>query len=222
MRNKLYTIAALVMLTMSEHLYCTELREGKLVDVQKINPTIRINLFLATGNNPLDLVLYAPDTPCYVIEEVAHALDALQKELQPLGYGLLIKDGFRPLWAQRKLWEAVQKFNFPNPDDYISDPYVEGGRHTRGTAVDVSLVHLSDGTELAMPPFAFAPVSHQHYEGPELSAEQIKNRDFLKSMMIKHGFTPIRTEWWHYDFKNWRTYKPMNYQFSEIPLLAAH
>jgi hypothetical protein len=34
--------------------------------------------------------------------------------------------------------------------------------------------------------------------------------------MEKHGFVPIRTEWWHYNLKNWDKYPIMDYSFEEL------
>jgi zinc D-Ala-D-Ala dipeptidase len=210
------TLSALFILLSGVHAYA-ELKEARLVDIQALCPQIKVNLFLESGDNPLNLTVYPKGTKAYMLEDAAYALIEVQKELEPVGYGLEIADAFRPLWAQKKLWDAVQLLNLPRPDDYISDPYTEGGRHTRGTAVDLKIIKLDDGTPLSFPPFSFDQRAHQDYFGPGITPEQISNRELLKSLMIKHGFTPIKTEWWHYDYKNWRDYKPLNYQFSEIP-----
>lgn len=199
-----------------------ELKEAKLVEIQSINPTISVKLFLATGINPLHLKLHDDTVKAYALEDVAFELDAIQKELATQGLGLEIVDAFRPMWAQKLMWDAVLKMNLEHPDDYISDPFVEFGRHTRGTAVDVRIITLSDGNPIPLPPFVFAPPAHQNYNGPELTQEQIDNREFLKHLMMKHGFTTISHEWWHFDYKNWRNYKPLNYQFSEIPGLISN
>ncbi|MCA1632060.1 MAG: hypothetical protein LC774_17390 [Acidobacteria bacterium] len=34
--------------------------------------------------------------------------------------------------------------------------------------------------------------------------------------MEAEGFTPYEPEWWHYDFKDWRSYPILNLSFSEI------
>ena len=57
------------------------------------------------------------------------------------GLTLLIWDGYRPLSCQKKLWEVC-----PNPL-YVSPPE-KGGRHTRGTAVDCTVVVLETGLEM--------------------------------------------------------------------------
>src|SRR6266851_9371341 len=103
-----------------------------LVDIQKIISTIHIEVYYATKKNFTGQQIY-PVEKCYVHKDVANALSKVQNELNRQGLGLKIWDGYRPLFAQWKLWSIV-------PDErYVSDP-VKGGRHTRGTAVDVTLV----------------------------------------------------------------------------------
>ena len=36
----------------------------------------------------------------------------------------------------------------------------------------------------------------------KLTKKQLKNRQFLRDVMIKHGFKPISTEWWHFTLKD--------------------
>ena len=35
-----------------------------------------------------------------------------------------------------------------------------------------------------------------------LTQQQINNRMYLREVMIKHGFKPLETEWWHFTLKN--------------------
>ena len=76
-----------------------------------------------------------------LLDHVATALKKVQTTLAPLGLGLKVWDGFRPRSAQIKFWQI-----YPDPR-YVSNPYTELGRHTRGTAVDVTLINLR--TDLA-------------------------------------------------------------------------
>ncbi len=190
---------------------------AKLVEVQKISPTIVVELYFASDTNFLGKALYPKNAKAYLLEEVALALDKVQHELARFGYGLKIMDALRPMWAQKKLWEGVLAINIKNPENYVSNPYDEneGGRHTRGTAIDVRLINLSDGSELSMPPLSFAQEAHQGCI-TNLTADQIKNREFLKAIMMHHGFTPIRCEWWHYDYPGWRNFASIDKSFDEI------
>jgi len=197
--------------------FMLEAKIAQLVKIKGINPSIYVDLVFENGIDalPIDLKVYPKNTSCYLAQEVAEALNVVQKELNLMGFGLLIRDGFRPIWVQKKLWEEILKLPIDNPDDYISNPVQEGGRHTRGTAVDLMIVK-KDGSSLPCPPFLFSEESHQNYFGDKLTHEQIYFRELLRFLMIKHGFTPIRCEWWHYDLKNWREYDPLPYDFKDL------
>lgn len=126
-----------------------------------------------------------------------------------MGLGLKIWDGFRPMPAQWKFWELV-------PDErYVSDPR-KGGRHTRGTAVDLTLI-TGDGQELPMPsPFDdFSEKAHRNYMGA--TSEEIANRELLQKVMEKHGFIGYASEWWHFDLEGWEEYLPIDVSDREIP-----
>jgi len=95
------------------------------------------------------------------------------------------------------------------PDErYVSDPR-KGGRHTRGTAVDLTLV-TKDGQELPMPSAFddFSEKAHRNYMGA--TPEEIGNRELLQTVMEKHGFIGLPTEWWHFDLVGWENYPPID------------
>ena len=47
----------------------------------------------------------------------------------------------------------------------------------------------------------FGELSHPDYtEG--LTEEQLANRNILREAMIRHGFKPLDTEWWHFTLEN--------------------
>jgi D-alanyl-D-alanine dipeptidase len=173
-------------------------RPEDLVDVQKAVPGIVLDIRYATTNNFTGQKLY-PFAGCSLRRAAAEKLAAAQAELKPLGYGLKIYDGYRPLSVQRKMWEV-----FPQPG-YVADPK-KGSRHNRGAAVDVTLIWLSDGTELPMPtPYDdFTERAHRSYM--DLPAEVIQNRELLARVLTKHGFVGLPTEWWHFDDREWRNY----------------
>ena len=172
-----------------------------LVDILTINPTIALDIRYATDRNFTHHTLY-PVARCLLRRVAAESLSAVQNELRPLGLGLKIFDGYRPLSIQKKLWAAV-------PDDrYVANPS-KGSRHNRGAAVDLTLVDFR-GRELEMPtPFDdFTERAHCDYT--ELSDTVLRNRTLLEKIMVRHGFLMMRTEWWHFDFQHWGTFKLMD------------
>lgn len=80
------------------------------------------------------------------------------------------------------------------------------GRHTRGTAVDLTLINLSTGVELEMPSDFddFSERAHLNYTGGLPVA--LQNRDLLVRTMAKHGLIAWRNEWWHFDLVDWEKY----------------
>lgn len=187
-----------------------------LVDVAR-NPKIRIHCVYATPKNFTGKVVYSCPK-CYLRPHVAQALDAVQQDLEQEGLGLLVWDAFRPVEAQEKFWEIC-----PDPR-YVSCPYVKnektgeyevdrktgkkllkGGRHTRGTAVDVTLVDLKTGKTLEMPT-EFDDFSEKAWSDSKDVSDVAKvNRAKLKAAMEKHKFTVLETEWWHFDYEGWQT-----------------
>jgi D-alanyl-D-alanine dipeptidase len=188
------------------HLQGDESMPCELVDVQSIIPNARIDLKYATADNFTGQIVY-DFGQCFLLKEVALKLREVQDELEPMGLGLKIWDGFRPVAAQWKFWELV-------PDErYVSDPR-KGGRHTRGTAVDLTLV-TKDGQELLMPSAFddFSERAHRNYTGA--TEEAIKNREFLQKIMESRGFIGLPTEWWHFDFIGWENRDPLSVNLTD-------
>ena len=182
----------------------------RMVDIMTVNPNIRLDIRYATENNFLGEAVY-PAARCFVRETVALKLDSIQKELELSGLGLKIFDGYRPHAVSVKMWEIL-------PDDrYVANP-AKGSLHNRGVAVDVTLVD-STGQELQMPTAFDDFTERAAHAWQDLPEEAIKNRSRLKQIMIKYGFTPIRSEWWHYNLKNYEQYPILDISFKEIDSL---
>lgn len=119
-------------------------------------------------------------------------LKAVSEELAQQGLYLKIWDGFRPVSAQFKLWEIC-------PDDtYVADPNKGYSNHSRGFAVDLTLVD-SEGNELLMPTGFddFSAKADRDYS--DCTAEEAGNAKLLQTVMEKHGFTGYYGEWWHFN-----------------------
>ncbi len=135
---------------------------------------------------------------CYLRPEAASLLVKINDELkEKYSYRIKVFDCFRPKPYQQRLWDIV-----PDPD-YVTPPN-KGSMHSRGLAVDLTIVDKK-GLDLDMGTAYdfFGKEAHQDYKGH--SSEINKNRSLLKSTMEKYGFKSIRTEWWHYSL-NTKTY----------------
>ncbi len=172
-----------------------------IVDILSIDSTFVLDIRYATENNFTKKKLY-PIAKAKLRREAVESLASVQKELRVKNLRLKIYDGYRPLAIQWKLWEIV-----PN-EDFVANPK-KGSKHNRGAAVDLTIID-SLGNELEMPTGYddFTEKASQEYMN--LSENAIKNRALLKNVMISHGFLPIKSEWWHYDFHGWEQFDVMD------------
>lgn len=182
--------------------------EHRLVNVNTIYPPLLQEIRYATTYNFTGYRLY-PFPAAWVHADVASALQKVQEELAAEGLGLKIYDGYRPLSVQAKMWEIL-------PDErYVSDPGKSKGRHTRGVAVDVTLVDRL-GNELRMPTPFDDFTTRAHRDSPKWTEEERRNSKKLEDVMTRHGFTAFPFEWWHYDFADWKNYPPLDISFEDL------
>ncbi|HEY6137211.1 MAG TPA: M15 family metallopeptidase [Thermoanaerobaculia bacterium] len=166
---------------------------------------VALDLRYATTNNFMHTQLY-PVAKAYLRAPVAAALADVERELAPQRLGLKVWDAYRPYRVTVAMWEPIK-----NPD-YVADPK-KGSRHNRGAAVDLTLIDLETGKELLMPTGFddFTPRARNDFN--DLPAEAIANRARLREVMTRHGFEPLPSEWWHYDFKGWE-----KFELLDVPL----
>jgi D-alanyl-D-alanine dipeptidase len=50
----------------------------------------------------------------------------------------------------------------------------------------------------------FSERAHRDYTN--LPAQALSNRRKLEDVMVRHGFTGLPTEWWHFDDDDWQKY----------------
>ena len=95
--------------------------------------------------------------------------------------------------------------------------------HTRGSTVDLTLFDMATEKEVDMGGTFdwFGPESHPDFCGnPEtgeytgdnskspanpkrsITPEQFQNRMILRQAMLRHGFKPVDTEWWHFTLRD--------------------
>ncbi len=178
-----------------------------LIDVAKTYPQIQIEMRYATTRNFTQSVLYDSDR-CYLRREVAERLAHTHQQLEKDGFGLKIWDAYRPKSVQYKLWEV-----FPD-DRYVAHPD-EGSVHSRGAAVDLTLVD-AQGRELPMPTHFDDFTEKAHHGYPHLPTAMLANRERLKTAMTHAGFLPIPNEWWHYNDPEWTRYDLLDVSLGEL------
>ncbi len=181
--------------------------EMALVELQPAIPGLRVDVRYATADNFMKHPLY-PVARVFLRASAARALGEAQRELAAEGLGLKVFDGYRPYRVTEAMWEPIR-----NPD-YVADPS-KGSRHNRGAAVDLTLVNLTTGVELSMPTPYDDFTTRARHDFNDLPAEVLSNRTKLRDVMVRHGFEPLPSEWWHYDFAGWRAFPLM-----DVPLDA--
>lgn len=188
-----------------------ELPQHTLVNLKQVIPGIVLDIKYATSDNFTRQVLYQ-SAECYLLEHVAKALADVQKELKTKGLGLKVWDGYRPLAAQYKMWDVVKG----TPQEmYVAEP-PKASRHTRGTAVDVTLVHLGTGNELEMPT-AFDDFTERAWRSStDCSYKAQVNRRLLEKVMHAHGFIGVDCEWWHFDYQGWQEQAVLEVDFKDL------
>ena len=185
-------------------------RKPDLVELIKLDRTIKLDIRYATSNNFLGRPVYK-EARAFLQRPAAEALVRANKALRKNGYGLIIHDGYRPWSVTKIFWDATPE----DKKQFVADP-AQGSRHNRGCAVDLSLFDLNTGKEVVMPSGydEMTERSHINYTGG--TAEATRLRDMLRVGMEAEGFAVYEPEWWHYDYKDWKEYPILNIGFSEI------
>jgi D-alanyl-D-alanine dipeptidase len=187
-----------------------EFRKSDLVDLAKLDPGIKLDIRYATPDNFLSTPVYT-SARAFLQRPAAEALLRAHRQLKTVGFGLMIFDGYRPWYVTKIFWDAtpVEKH------DFVANP-AEGSRHNRGCAVDLTLYDLDTGREVEMTGLydEMSERSYPNYKGG--TPEQRARRELLRSAMEKQGFTVFHTEWWHFDYREWRHYGIQNVRFEDI------
>ena len=175
-----------------------------LVDVQMLDPTIRVHLVYSTEDNFLGRVLYTDIHRALLhptmATKVAAAQQALHQERPDLD--LLILDAARPLSVQYQMFHVVAG----TPQNrYVANPKKGPGMHNYGAAVDVTLVdHEGNCLPMGSDFDHFGPESHIDNEAHllvtgKIAQEEYDNRRLLRRIMRQQGLLPLTSEWWHFN-----------------------
>lgn len=178
-----------------------QFRATELVELSTLDPTIKLDIRYATSRNFLGTPLYT-QARAFLQRPAAEALVRAHRKLKAMGYGLLIHDGYRPWYVTKMFWDATP----PAQHEFVADP-ATGSRHNRGCAVDLSLYELRSGRPIDMPG-SYDEFSHRSYPAyPGGTSRQRWHRELLRRSMEAEGFTVYSAEWWHFDFRDWRSYR---------------
>ncbi len=187
-----------------------------LVELVTLDETIRLDIRYASTDNFMGEVFYSAPR-AFLQRPAAEAVVRAHEWLGARGYGLLVHDGYRPWYVTRMFWDAT-------PEElrvFVADP-ASGSRHNRGAAVDLTLYDRSTGEPITMTGGydEFSPRSFPDYPGG--TSRQRWHRALLREAMEREGFDVYEAEWWHFDYKDWRSYRIGNQRFEELGAEVVH
>lgn len=187
-----------------------EFRRSDLLEPSTLDPSIKLDIRYATTQNFLGTPLYS-QARALLQRPAAEALMRVHKALAADGYGLLVHDAYRPWYVTKMFWDATPA----DKHRYVADP-AEGSRHNRGCAVDLTLYELGSGRAVEMPSLydEMSERAYPNYAGG--SAQSRRLRDLLRRRMEAEGFSIYEFEWWHFDYRDWKSYAIGNQRFESI------
>ena len=188
----------------------------ELVDLSVIFPSLHIDLKYATADNITGAPIYR-EARCLLHTEAVTALAKSISIAQLAGRQLVVYDAYRPQQAQAILWNAC-----PDPQ-YVVDVAI-GSNHSRGTAIDVTL--MDDRGHLLDMGAGFDEMhDRSHAWHPSVPPAAQRNRLLLNAIMFGGGFVGINSEWWHFELPDAARYPLLDDQidcYTVTPITTQH
>ena len=184
------------------------------VSVGEVIPDVLLDIRYYSSFNFIGERIDGYEEPAALLtREAAQALKEASREAMEQGFRLKVFDAYRPQkavdhfvrWAKDPEDIRMKAFFYPElekkkiiPQGYIA----EHSGHSRGSTVDLTLFDMATQQDVDMGGTFdfFGKLSHPDYSG--VSEVQHANRMLLQSLMVKHGFRPLETEWWHFILEN--------------------
>jgi D-alanyl-D-alanine dipeptidase len=154
-------------------------KKHPLVAVSPDTHGVVLELSYATANNMAGRAIYERPL-CLLHQEAEVCLRRAVVNAAAVGCRLKIFDAFRPHEAQMVLWESATDKTF------VADPKI-GSNHTRGTAIDLTLVD-TQGVELDMGTPFDDMTDRSHHFNAHVSPQAQANRLLLLKIMQDAGF----------------------------------
>ena len=147
------------------------------------------------------------DNPFQVRSGVAERLARAQAAL-PDGYQLQIKEGWRPVWVQERLWlETLDHTRASHPGLSPDRLHQESARftappdsappHSTGGAVDLIVVHHGEAADMG---WGFNQPGEGSRTAYPVDEAARRNRDILETALDAAGFINYPAEWWHWSY----------------------
>ena len=169
--------------------------DGRMVNVQAVDSTIRIDIRYATADNFTGRPLPGYERAAALLRpEAARALARVQARLRADGLGLKVFDGYRPIRATQAMvnWATRSGNEWVLEQGYVA----RQSGHNRGATVDLTVVRLATGEEVDMGT-AYDTFSEAAHTANATGAVR-DNRQKLVAAMAAEGFANYDKEWWHF------------------------
>ena len=200
-----------VFLTTSQTKKTTEpkkLRKGfeKLVDIQTLDSTVRVDLKYSSTDNFMKKRLYFDIDKAYLQKTIAQRIVKCNTYLKTINsnYRLLIYDAARPRSIQQAMWDALDTIPVKERTKFVSNP-ANGSVHNYAAAVDLTICD-KNGKALDMGAgyddirlIAYPCKEGYFLKNGMLTKKQIDNRKLLRKVLTSQEFINIPTEWWHFN-----------------------
>lgn len=184
------------------------------VVLSEIIPDVILEMRYYSSYNFVGTQINGYEQPVALItREAADALKNVSDNFIKQGYRLKIYDAYRPKKAVKHFMDwslnlddiGMKQYFYPELDKNVlfeKEYIAEYSGHSRGSTVDLTLLDMSTGKEVDMGGVFdyFGELSHPDYKN--ITETQYKNRMLLRDTMIKYGFKPLATEWWHFTLDN--------------------
>ena len=184
------------------------------VSVGEVIPDVLLDIRYYSSFNFIGERIDGYEEPAALLtREAAQALKEASNEAMEQGFRLKVFDTYRPQkavdhfvrWAKDPEDIRMKAFFYPELEktEIIPQGYIaEHSGHSRGSTVDLTLFDMATQQDVDMGGTFdfFGELSHPDYSG--VSEVQHANRMLLQSLMVKHGFRPLETEWWHFTLEN--------------------
>lgn len=189
-------------------------RKYGFVSISDVIPDVILEIRYHSTYNFVGTRIDGYDEPIAILtHEAADSLLAVSNDLKQQGYRLKIYDAYRPQcavdhfvrWAEDQADTLMKPYFYPEltkdrlfPEDYIC---LRSG-HTRGSTVDLTLFDMQTEKDVDMGGNFdyFGSLSHPDYM--DITPEQYQARMILREAMLRHGFRPFDSEWWHFTLDN--------------------
>lgn len=184
------------------------------VMVADVVPGVILDIRYYSADNFIGERIDGYDEPVALLtKEAALALKNASEEIEKRGFRFKIFDAYRPQmavdhfvrWAQDPDDVRMKKIFYPDVSKQDLFPLgfiAEHSGHSRGSTIDLTLYDIANEEDLDMGGIFdfFGEISHSDYT--DLSPEQLNNRKYLREVMVRNGFAPLREEWWHYTLQD--------------------